>query len=71
MYQNPSPMGPEILHTTGAGEGGQSFRGNFSLQRWRCINPVSKKKKVFSPDFLLLGYLSLFSVRDLLLDLLF
>ena len=33
VYKNPPPIGPETIHTTGAGEGGESVRGDFSLQR--------------------------------------
>ena len=37
VYKYPPPMGPEILHTTGAWEGVKSVRVDFSLQRWWCI----------------------------------
>ena len=35
VYKNPPPTGPEILYTTGAGEGGKC-PWRFSLQQWWC-----------------------------------
>ena len=45
VYKHPPLIGPEMLYTTGAGEGDESVRGDFSLQRWWCIKSCLRKKE--------------------------